>query len=242
MSAICTVLAEDGIEFQQDSFVLTSLIKASRIRNNVLVTCLPIHKVLLKLILDEVTKFGAELNQPYQKTLYLAFFAMAYYGLLHIGELTHSPHVLLACNVHVGTNKDKILLLLKSSKTHPKGDRSQLIKIAATPVNQTVSNNKDNKYCPFHLIKNYIKSRPDSMQSANELFFIWSDRSPIFPCQATGMLRNMISRIGLDASIYSFHGFQAGRAGDLLKLGVSVETIKKIGRWRSNAVFAYLKD
>ena len=92
LSAIRTVLAEDGFEFQQDSFVLTSLIKASRICNNVLVTCLPIHKVLLKLILDEVTKFGTELNQPYQKTLYLAFFAMAYYGLLHIGELTHSPH------------------------------------------------------------------------------------------------------------------------------------------------------
>ena len=43
------------------------------------------------------------------------------------------------------------------------------------------------------------------------------------------------------SELYLFHGFQSGRASDLLKLGVSVETIKKLGRWHSNAVFRYLK-
>ena len=37
------------------------------------------------------------------------------------------------------------------------------------------------------------------------------------------------------------HGICAGHACDLLDLGLSVEAIKKIGHWRSNAVYKYLK-
>ena len=71
---------------------------------------------------------------------------------------------------------------------------------------------------------------------------MWQDYSPVLPTQANTMLKKCIQQIGLNSNLYSFHGFRAGRGGDLLKLGLSVETIKKIGRWRSNAVFAYLHD
>ena len=48
---------------------------------------------------------------------------------MHVGELTASPHVLHAKNIHIGTNKNKILLILYSSKTHGKANRPQEIKI-----------------------------------------------------------------------------------------------------------------
>ena len=35
------------------------------------------------------------------------------------------------------------------------------------------------------------------------------------------------------------HGIRLGHVTDLLNLGVSVETIKKLGRWKSNAVYVY---
>ena len=51
----------------------------------------------------------------------------------------------------------------------------------------------------------------------------------------------MLHIAGFKDELYSVHSVRMGRACDLLKLGLSVESIKKIGRWRSNAVFRYLK-
>ena len=46
--------------------------------------------------------------QPYLVRLYKALFMTAYFGLFRIGELTDSPYVLKAKDVHVGKNKKEI--------------------------------------------------------------------------------------------------------------------------------------
>ena len=48
-------------------------------------------------------------------------------------------------------------------------------------------------------------------------------------------------RLCLDPSLYSCQGVRLGYALDLLDMGLSVETIKKMGRWRSNAIYEYFK-
>ena len=58
----------------------------------------------------------------------------AYYGLFRIGELTFSEHAVRAKDVHVGTNKKKMLFVLHSSKTHDKGSKPQLIKVTSMPT------------------------------------------------------------------------------------------------------------
>ena len=54
------------------------------------------------------------------------------------------------------------------------------------------------------------------------------------------ILIQALNSIGKDPRQFRIHGLSAGRACDLLKLDVSVETIKKLGRWKSNAVYSYL--
>ena len=54
-------------------------------------------------------------------------------------------------------------------------------------------------------------------------------------------LKRVVRQSGFDNTYYSSHSFRAGRSVDLLKMGLSVETIKKIGHWRSYTVYAYLK-
>ena len=56
------------------------------------------------------------------------------------------------------------------------------------------------------------------------------------------VLKLALEKCGYDPRSFSFLSIRAGRASDLLRLGVSVETIKRLGRWKSNAVFAYLRD
>ena len=58
---------------------------------------------LLKLILFEVQRsFG---TQNDLQLLYKTIFLLGYYGMMRIGELTASPHVLKAAKVHIVLNK-----------------------------------------------------------------------------------------------------------------------------------------
>ena len=233
------MLAELGEKINPDNYKLKSLTRACRLHNDVIVHKLPITKGVLKLLLDGVKSiFGA--NQPYLLSTYLALFSMAYHGLFRIGEIALGPHVILAKNVHCGKNKNKMLFILQSSKTHGKGDKPQLVKITSKPI-QGKKKEKKNAYCPFKLLKNYISIRPPAIQE-NEQFFVFSDNSEVRQLTVCSILSRVLKAADLNPHAYVFHDLCLGRATDLMALGLSVETIKKIGRWRSNAVFTYLRN
>ena len=126
--AIKAILILDGHEWSDRKLLLLSLAKACRIKNDVISCRLPIQRGLLEIILFEVCRMFDE--QMYLKKMYLAVFCLAYYGLMRIGKLTDGNHPLKAKNVHIGMNKNKILLILYSSKTHSKADYPQEIKIS----------------------------------------------------------------------------------------------------------------
>ena len=169
-----------------------------------------------------------------------------------MGELTKGPHVIKACNVHLGVNKNKILFLLISFKTHDKGCKPQLVKISQKPIKDhkksftakdcEASNPKwSNKFNPFNLVSAYIEVRPNALNN-HEQFFVFQDNSPMLPEHLRAHLHKALKNIRMNAHLYNVHSLRIGRCGDLLKLGVSIENIKKIGHWRSNAVFTYLRQ
>ena len=176
LSAIKAVLTEDEIEFSENTFLLNSLTRACRIRNDQYIPKLPIHKSLLKLLIDQITKWFAGRNQHYLEILFKAMFLSCYYGLLRSGEVAKSEYVILARNINIGVNKDKILFKLLSSKTHGLGDKPQRIKITRT----TTNDQQDQRYCPFNILQQYIQLRPD-MTSSDEQFFVFSDGSAVKP-------------------------------------------------------------
>ena len=71
---------------------------------------LPAYIDLLEIVMFEFERMFK--TQYYLEILYKTIFLIGYYGLLRIGEMTMSPHTLKAKNVHIGVNKDKILLIL----------------------------------------------------------------------------------------------------------------------------------
>ena len=135
ISAIKAVLKENRIKLLENAYLLSSLTKACKLKNDRVKIRLPIQKDLLRVLLKGVKKkfCGTSDNQqPYLDILYRAIFITAYYGLFRVGELALGPHTILAKDVHIGQNKDKILFVLHSSKTHGKGDKPQMVKIEAT--------------------------------------------------------------------------------------------------------------
>ena len=175
--------------------------------------------------------------------MYKAIFAAAYFGLLQISEVA-GLHAILARNVHIGTNKKKFLFILEISKTHNRGDKPQMVKITSKPLEhfrgKPRASSTSSTACPFTIIKYYIQLHPSSHHSG-EPFCVFKNNIPVQQLQIRNMLKVVIAEARLDATYYTFHGFRTGRSSDLLKLGISIETIKKVGRWRSNVVFAYLK-
>ena len=99
----------------------------------------------------------------YLVILYKAILAMAYYGLFRIGELTMSPHVIRVKEVHLATNKRKMLFVLRSSKTHSKANLPQTIKIISNPVK---TQRKTANFCPYHLLTEYLSIRSKSRSVA----------------------------------------------------------------------------
>ena len=182
-------------------------------------------------------------TQPYLLKLYQALFSTAYFGLLRVGEITTGSHPILVKDVELGKNKRKIKFTLHSSKTHNRGNTPQIIKISSMKAkrSQAWGRTQTSRYCPYALLKVYLRARRPSM-SLNEPFFVLSDRSLVTPELFRNRLRLTLRHAGYNPSLFGCHSFRIGRCGDLLKLGLSVETIKKIGRWKSNAVFRYFKS
>ena len=130
VSAIQRTLLNDNYDWKDQVVQLNSLTRACKLKNDVLYMCLPIHCSLLEHILFEIKRKFQD-TQPYLESLYLVLFSLGYYSLMRVGELTISEHVIKAANVYLGRNKDKLLIILYSSKTHSISDRPQKIKIEA---------------------------------------------------------------------------------------------------------------
>ena len=153
--------------------------------------------------------------------------------------MTSGADSILARDVHIATNKKKVMFVLRSSKTHAKSAPSQKIKISSSMSLGLKSSRTLQLQCPYELIQQFTQVR-GSYRTNLEPYFVFLDRCPVKPQQMGRFLKLMIKHAGFDETLYGTNFLCAGRTCDLYKLGLSVETIKKLGHWRSNAVFQYL--
>ena len=126
ISAIKRVLKLDGYIWNERKILVSTLTQACKLQNDQVKCRLPIQKALFELILFELRRIMD--GQPYLLSLYMAAFSLAYYGLMRVGV---GHHAVKAKNIHIGLNKDKMMLVLYTSKTH--GHESYPQKITRKP-------------------------------------------------------------------------------------------------------------
>ena len=155
ISAIRNVLRDEGIQLNEDHFILSSLTKACRLINDQVRARLPLQRGMVGIIIKQVSRNFAD--QPYLETLYKALFATAYFGLFRVGELTTGTHPILARDVQIVKNKRKMLFILRTSKTHSKNVPPQMVKIAAVPRNVQLNRFQTGSlhFCPYQLLDNF---------------------------------------------------------------------------------------
>ena len=153
LSVIKAILKSEHYKWTEDLVLLSILTRACRLQNDVLHCHLPIHKGLFELILFELQRIYDD--QVYLRIWFSAVFCLAYYGLIRVGELAADDHPVRAKDVHMGTNKNKILLVLYSSKTHTRAQYPQKIKITAREDKYSVYNSTNQLgvfFCPFMIV------------------------------------------------------------------------------------------
>ena len=235
ISVIKFTLKDDGYKWVDNEVWLNSLTRSCHLINDRMATRLPIQFNLFELLLFEV-RHSLGRSQPYLEKMYLALFSLSYYGLLRIGEVTHSEHNILASNIHVATNKQKILILMYSSKTLNLGGQQHQIKISTSEA----SGRKKKFFCPLSILREFISTR-GNIYDNHEPFFAFADKSPVQAHMARKLLQDLLNKLHIDGSLYDFHSFRSGRSLDLLKYRFSVKAIKRLGRWKLNVVYRYLK-
>ena len=192
------------------------------------------------MIIRKTEKVYNKMGQPYLASLYRALFTAAFYGLLRVGELTSGDHPIFATDVHMATNKRKVMFILYTSKTHWHDDKPQIVKIKNLGHLTKGKAVKGTTRCPYEIINKYAKARP-TCRNTSEPFFVFKDRSPVKPIHMRNSLRLILKKLGFKSKLYLTHSFRIGMACLLFDLGVPIETIKKLGRWKSNSVYAYFR-
>ena len=195
----------------------------------------------MELLIFEVLRFYEQ--QPYLSILYKALFLIAYYGMFRIGELTLSDHTVKAKDVHIATNKNRMLFILYSSKTHGRESHPQKIKIEGNIHGDSkMRTNPNNRFfCPFNASREYLAIR-GNYEEDNEPFFIFADKQPVKPLHARKILKRALKSVNLNPDLYNFHSIRGGRTSQLVKDNFPISKVKIWGRWRSNAVYRYIKN
>ena len=178
ISAIKCVVKDDDYEWDDNKVLLGSVTRACKATNDIVKTRAPIHIALLEHMCFEIERLWP--NQIYLEKLFKAVLCLGYYGLLRVGELAKSPHVVKAKDIHMGVNKEKILIILFSSKTHSQADPPQEIKITSKKQDEIdlVKERKTRHFCPFKVIDDYRKIRGD-IRYPQEQLFVYRDGSPL---------------------------------------------------------------
>ena len=178
--AIRGVLKDNYIHLSEDRVLLSALTRACKLRNDFIQPQLPIKKGMLAIIVEKTFDHFNSINQPYLAKLYATMFATMYFGLLRVGEVASGDHPVKVRDVHVGNNKQKILFILRTSKTHNKGTNLQMIKISSKRNVPNPAKLKAKEICPYSLLWKFILVRP-GYRSVMQPFFIFRDHQVIKP-------------------------------------------------------------
>ena len=130
--------------------------------------------------------------QPYLAKLYMAMVVTAYYGLFRIGEIALSSYAIKYRDVSWSKRKRKFLFVLRSSKTHTRNSKPQLVK----------TEGKTSRYCPYEILTSYVEARGQILLDKEELFFIFRDHTPVQTQHFRAVLKKTIRSIGLNKEHY----------------------------------------
>lgn len=164
--------------------------------------------------------------------LFKAVYLLAYFGMLRVSELVftnsmYAQRPFFSNDIYLGHDSKALFVTIRFSKTNQLGN----------PTTLRIPASNDSNFCCVTAVKNFLQFRPTSAT----YFFCHEDSAPLTRSQFSGVLAKAISHAGLPSRNFRTHSFRIGRATTLAAQGMSTETIKQLGRWKSNSVQTYIR-
>lgn len=169
-----------------------------------------------------------------ERLIFLAMALMAFYGFLRIGEIAAK------------TQSDKTNIIQREDvhlipgQTGPQGIECTLktFKHSSHPVTLFIPPNvSDKRLCPVAAMCAYFQL---SKHTLGPLFQFPSGECVTYSFFNTH-LRNTIQYLGYNPQYYKSHSFRIGAATYACQRGYSEEAIKRMGRWKSQALQNYIR-
>ncbi|XP_060585109.1 uncharacterized protein LOC132741045 [Ruditapes philippinarum] len=164
-------------------------------------------------------------------SLIAAAYCLAFFAFLRVSELAVSnkdsaANVISISDLLVDSSEGYIIVTIRYSKTDQYG-RGSVLKIKRS----------NSAICVVSNMLEFLKRRPQ----VDGPLFCHLNGKPLTRYQFTSVLKKCLNNLRLDYGKFTSHSFRIGAATAAAMLGYDVETIKRAGRWRSEAYRVYLK-
>lgn len=185
-------------------------------------------------ILVEISlKLSSVCNSQFESILFKAAYTLAFFGLFRVGELVFSSAFmadapLLELDIIQYEPNKSFKVRLRRSKTNQQGV-PVIVPIAATGTS----------VCPVASMNDYLRVRPKNVNC--KYLFCHLDGSPLSRYQFGAVLTKVIRTTRYPSAGFKTHSFRIGAATWLAQQGVSYNSIKKMGRWSSDAFLRYIR-
>ena len=225
ISAISFVHKMNSLPDPTNLFVVQKLLAAINKMQGNRDSRLPITQFILNRLLES-TEFVV--SNQYHKKLIRAMFALAFYGLFRIGEITiQTSGVIPLTFEQVQLLEDRLVL----SITHFKNNKSN------KPFD-IVIHKIGGKFCPFAIMLDYLNVRGN----LSGPLFCFVNQKHVPRNFFTSKLKSCLNFCGLNTKLYLSHSFRIGGASFLASLGMSDVQIKLMGRWSSDTFLRYIRN
>lgn len=170
------------------------------------------------------------------RQMYWAALCLGVYGMFRISELaaprvrSQSAETTRRSDIQEMKEKNGAMLLvrLRSSKTD----------FTRQGVTIKVFEN-GSRTCPVAAYREYLRLSPH--QQPDQPAFVQKDGTFLTRERLTVALRRSLGLLGMDATAYASHSLRIGGVVSAAAAGYGIETLKKLGRWASDAVLVYLQ-
>lgn len=168
---------------------------------------------------------------PYKTQLLRLAYSLALFGAFRISELLPAAKSDREGGIHLEDlklNEEALQIRVRRSKTDPLG-KGAWVRLGAV---------QGAMFCPVTLAKSYFQIRPGG---GDGRALLHADGIPLTRFQFTRVCKRALESLGVETTHFTSHSFRIGAATTAATLGLSADTIKKVGRWKSSCFERYVR-
>ena len=228
VSAISYINQLNGFKNPSNCFMIKQILrgcKRSGISSDQRKPFLLSHLKSLITVCDKVFK------SKHNKALFKAMFAVAFFALLRISEMTrtrNTKHAILTTNVSFEAvdNQFKACSIILPHYKH-----------SSHPTVIQLAKQTNLSVCPILLLQQYLHLKT----TRKGYLFTRHNKRPVSDKYFRAGLRKCIKSLKWNVNHYTSHSFRIGGATHAQLQQQSDSTIQQLGRWKSNAFRKYLR-